>query len=154
MAINQHAEFGPEIASRNTGICAKLISSWVRDKSHILSQNSARRRFRLGGGGRTTPFSKLEASLFAWIKEQRSKRCMVSYTSCRTKALALKSDLGDVNEFRASPSWMRGFLQRYNLGYRLPTHTAQQNNKPPEIKCQQALRYLRNVCIYFIFYIR
>jgi hypothetical protein len=133
-AIRLANEFGTSEASRKIGIHAKLISAWVKDQQHILSQGSIRGRCRLDGGGRKTPYAPLENRLFNWVKDQRAKRFNVSYTSLRNKALAVKDEVVNCTNFRASHTWLRGFLSRNGLSYRTPTHVAQQNNKSPELK--------------------
>ena len=82
-----------------------------------MSHQTLRNRFRLEGGGRRTPFAQMEAMLFSWIKEQRANKRLVSYTSLRNKSIALRNELGDIAQFRASPSWLRAFLERHNLSY-------------------------------------
>ena len=75
----------------------------------------------------------------------KMQRYFAYFFIIRNEATDVTKVTVDCTQFRASHSWIRGFLSRHGLSYRTPTHVAQQNNKTPELKCSTALNFLNKV---------
>ena len=93
------------------------------------------------GGGCTAKFIQIEQHLTKWIGQERKDGHVVSYTDLKKEAKRVARELS-LKDFRASWSWMHAYCHRNGLSYRLPTHTAQQNTKPPSQKCFDMLVHL------------
>ena len=143
-ALEAVEEFGMEEASIRTSISSKLLGEWEKDRPRIMAAKHARHRQRLPGGGRKSQWGDLESRLNEWIVSIRQCKMQISFKTLREKALELKQSL-HLDTFRASGSWLNGFMRRYSLSYRLPTHRAQQNNKSSTAKCTYVFLYLNKL---------
>ena len=132
------------IVSRDTGILPKLIYDWISVREQLAeSKNKAARR-RLSAGPRRSKFEALEEKMLAWVLQCREKKSIVTYNSFKRQAKHI-NNYNSHPEFRCSNSFVKAFMRRHNLSYRRPTHKAQQNNKKPEVKCQEAAVYINKL---------
>jgi hypothetical protein len=86
--------------------------------------------------------------LHVWVKERRLAKYSVSYAMIRDQMLRMlrEDPAWDTNcHFKATNSYVRGFCMRFNLGYRTPTHAAQQNTKSAATQCDQVLNYINEL---------
>jgi hypothetical protein len=109
----------------------------------------ARFHRRVNGGGAKPAYIDLENSLTSWVCAQRERKLIVSISSLKEEAKNIARKLKPSNviyeNFRASCSWVNGYLERNGLSYLTPTHKAQQNNKKPSFKCSDILSYLNHL---------
>jgi hypothetical protein len=127
-AIHLAREIGTSEAAAQLNIDVKLIRAWIAIKYNLLETDAKKNQCRLNGGGRPTPHKNLENLLLKWIVDARSRKEVVSFTTVREQALKFKSYFPEKVGFRASYTWLYGFLERNQLSYRAPTHKAQQNS--------------------------
>ncbi|KAF0702207.1 hypothetical protein AaE_016059 [Aphanomyces astaci] len=76
----------------------------------------------------TTPTRVAEEKIAQWVSELREDGIPVSKTllACKAMDVALEQGLA-VNQFKASPSWMKGFMKRWGLAIRAKTRSGQAN---------------------------
>lgn len=150
-ALQLFDQFGITEAVKRTGIHRKRFYEWKRiefEFSQFSNQRDQIVQRRLPGGGDNPKYILIEQHLVLWIHQQRKDGKIVTYSNLKDKAKEMATEIG-LKSFRASPSWMHGFFGRNGLSYRLPTHTAQENNKPKTQKCYDMLIHLNamnNAC--------
>ncbi|ETV77214.1 hypothetical protein H257_09101 [Aphanomyces astaci] len=76
----------------------------------------------------TTLTRVAEENIAQWVSELREDGIPVSKTllACKAMDAALEQGLA-VNQFKASPSWMKGFMKRWGLAIRAKTRSGQAN---------------------------
>ncbi|RHY26480.1 hypothetical protein DYB25_012627 [Aphanomyces astaci] len=76
----------------------------------------------------TTLTRVAEEKIAQWVSELREDGIPVSKTllACKAMDVALEQGLA-VNQFKASPSWMKGFMKRWGLAIRAKTRSGQAN---------------------------
>ena len=96
-----------------------MISRWKANKDKIsLAEKTCR---RVGKSGRPVAYLQEEKILFDWIIDKRNIRNeLVTFEDIRDKMMSL---LPDTLGFKASNSWLKGFLSRFNLSNRVVTGT-------------------------------
>jgi hypothetical protein len=146
-AISFLNQYGIVEAVNRTGIKAKRIYEWTKfefDYKQLTTSGRQKYGRRLPGGGGQAKFVPIEQKLTAWVAQERKDGHIVSYTTLRTEAQRIAKELG-FKDFRASWTWMHSFCERNGFSYRLPTHVAQQNTKPPNQKCFDMLVHLNSI---------
>ncbi|RHY05890.1 hypothetical protein DYB36_004722 [Aphanomyces astaci] len=105
---------------------------WEKNREHITNKASNpstanNKNTRLLGTATTLPVEQ-EEHLASWVHELRSDGIPVSRLLLQCKALEVAKDIG-LNEaqFKASPSWITGFIKRWKLSTRAKTRSGQKN---------------------------
>jgi hypothetical protein len=110
------------------GLNESTVRHFIKKKEDLeaLRENPARKRLR--GGGRKTPYARLESALFKWLEDHRVRNVPLSTIAIQHKAMTLRT-MAD-RDFRASTGWLNNFMKRYNmLPASQPKPTCQ---KPPQ----------------------
>ncbi|KAH9110359.1 hypothetical protein LEN26_013774 [Aphanomyces euteiches] len=75
----------------------------------------------------TTLSREAEENIAEWVQELRSEGIPISKLLLKCKALEVASDVGlSTEQFKASPSWINGFIKRWKLSLRAKTRSGQQ----------------------------
>jgi len=119
-------------AAKINGICAtakafnidkSMVSRWISREKVIAASKKSTRKI---GSGRTVTFPNEETAVNDYILSKRSQNLIVSYDDIKSKMLSLT--LG--SSFKASTSWLYGFMKRYRFSLRICTTTVKKNSSP------------------------
>ena len=107
-------------AAKINGICTtakslnidkSMVSRWISREEKIVASKKSTRKI----GSVTFPTE--EAIVNEYILDKRSKNLTVSYDAIKSKMLSLTCG----SSFKASSSWLYGFMKRYNFSLRICT---------------------------------
>ncbi|RHY88306.1 hypothetical protein DYB35_013420 [Aphanomyces astaci] len=124
--------FFPGVAGDKRTTVWKQILRWESQRDHITMACSKARtrdmRTLRKQGISTTLTCVAEENIAQWVSELREDGIPVSKTllACKAMDVALEQGLA-VNQFKASPSWMKGFMKRWGLAIRAKTRSGQAN---------------------------
>lgn len=94
----------------------RMVRRWI--KIEIENPNAR----RISGGGRKPFISDNEDMIFDWIIDRRIQSLAVSRKDIQEFALRLVEDNNELkSKFKASTSWLRMFMNRYELSLRRST---------------------------------
>jgi transposase-like protein len=96
-----------------------MVSRWKSKLNDLSSAIKTCRR--VGNSGRRVSFPEQESVLYNWIVEERSLDHLLSRDDIRDKMIELVIKHSDLNNFKASNSWLSGFIKRFNLSSRVVT---------------------------------
>lgn len=141
LALLYNKNLNKSLTARSVGVHQKMVSECVKQRPFLESDQTELSRCRMVGGGRNPIDMRLEQRLLTYVRNLRAAKQCVTYSMIQTKALALAVNL-EIDDFRASIGFVQRFCRRNNLGLRKPTHQSQQNNRPNDQQCREALTYL------------
>ena len=133
-------------------VTRKMVRSWVRTSEKIEETASSRhvsakKHFRLAGGGRKVKSKELEEALYAWYLAELDTRNAISRRRIILHARELRGKISETKPEVAclalSKGWLDRFLARHKLTLRRTTTVCQ---KPPA-------EYVNKICD-FIQYVR
>jgi hypothetical protein len=110
----------------------KQILRWESQRDHIATAASTARTknmrtIRKQGLSTALP-SHAEENIAQWVAELRQDGIPVSRTLLTCKAMEVAEEQGlTSNQFKASPSWINGFMKRWRLAIRGKTRSGQAN---------------------------
>ena len=119
LRVLDHAlAYGSSVACRVFGIDASMLCRW-RQRGDVLRSADGTCR-RVGRPGRPVTFPVLEQVLYKWVMSQRRLHIPVTYGDIQQKMLELVQHNHN-HAFKASNTWLSGFLKRHHLSLRTST---------------------------------
>ncbi|RHZ33380.1 hypothetical protein DYB26_002100 [Aphanomyces astaci] len=124
--------FFPGVAGAKRTTVWKQILRWESQRGHITMACSKARtrdmRTLRKQGVSTTLTRVAEENIAQWVSELRGDGIPVSKAllACKAMDVALEQGLA-AYQFKASPSWMKGFMKRWGLAIRAKTRSGQAN---------------------------
>lgn len=107
-------------ASKQFGVDRKCIRHWVKERAVLgsarVQQGPLTRKMH---GGRCPRSQDLDRLVLGFMMELRRRGLTVTDQELKQKALEM-SQLLDLKDFKASPSWLRGWKYRNGLADRTP----------------------------------
>ena len=108
-------------ASKTFGVDRKCIRQWIRESDNLGSarvrQGPQTRKLH---GGRSPLSEELDSLVLSYLLERRRRGEVVDDTELRQKAVEGSGILG-LGDFKASPSWLRGWKARTGVGEPRPS---------------------------------
>lgn len=113
-------------ASKQFGVDRKCIRHWVKERAVLgsarVQQGPQTRKLH---GGRCPRSQDLDRLVLGFMMELRGRGLTVTDQELKQKALEL-SQLLDLKNFKASPSWLKGWKYRNGLADRTPVEGSSQ----------------------------
>ncbi|GAB1599650.1 hypothetical protein Ahia01_000242400 [Argonauta hians] len=105
-------------AARKFDVTEKMVREWRKKEDDLRKIPQNKCKMRKG----STPWPKLENEIAEWVSRQRQEGYVVTRNKIRSYALNwTKSNKDDSKDFKATPGWCNGFLNRNNLLIRSKT---------------------------------
>lgn len=118
-------------ASKQFGVDPKCIRHWVKERAVLgsarVQQGPQTRKMH---GGRCPRSYDLDRLVLGFMMELRGRGLTVTDQELKQKALEL-SQLLDLKDFKASPSWLRGWKYRNGLADRTPLDSSNPSSQLP-----------------------
>lgn len=135
--IEYSEQYSAKVASKIFNIHLSMIGRWKKKLMQMKESKPTLRR--VGAPGRMVSYPVLECELNEWIVNQRRQALPVSYTDVKEKMLTLAP-----SSFKASNSWLSGFLSRFNLSLRTITKQVRNATVRSENEIQEKVELFRN----------
>ena len=125
---------GITAAARKCRVCHSMVSRWKKCKETLLAAKKPSRKL---GCGRTPVFPEGERVVAAEVKALRQEGMLVNIQHLQRQILQLRdAELSQgrwhLQHFKASYTWVSGFMKRFNLSLRsITTTTARPNCRKP-----------------------
>lgn len=133
---------------RQTGIDRRTIGRWAGQEDKIRVHGGKAKRIKLPRET-TARYPQLEQQFIEWIMEIRiNKKRPLNIKDLRDHAKAIVSADPEPNKydnFVVSNSWVRNFMRRNSLCFRMVTHKAQENNKSRKEQTREVVDFLFRV---------
>ncbi|KAF0729902.1 hypothetical protein Ae201684_012541 [Aphanomyces euteiches] len=115
----------------------KRILRWetqrARIEAAVADPATANKRTDRAKGIATTLSIEDEENIAIWVAQLRADGVPISNLMLKCKALEIARDVGlSPNDFKASPTWIRGFSKRWALSMRAKTRSGQANYEDGE----------------------
>lgn len=118
-------------ASKQFGVDRKCIRHWVKERAVLgsarVQQGPQTRKMH---GGRCPRSQDLDRLVLGFVTEHRRRGVTLTDLELKQKALEI-SQLLDLKDFKASPSWLRGWKHRNGLSDRTPVDNSDTLNQLP-----------------------
>ena len=108
---------GINIAAKQHALCYSMVSRWVKNKHKLMAVSKRTRKI---GSRRKPTYLVEEHALYSTIVSQRNRGLVINLKSLQTQMLHLVNTniLFSCNQFKASYSWVYGFMKRHKLSLR------------------------------------
>lgn len=123
----------------------KRVREWYQKYDQLLDTNigKGKKKRKLHTGGPLCS-QQLDNDVYLYLEEERSEGRVVRNKDIKEKALEIARTLG-LQQFMASSRWVSAWKQRWNVGYRRGTNTAQKI--PVDFK-EQLTHFRRSIVRY------
>lgn len=128
-------------AARTYGVDRKRVIEWRKDEAKLQLCDNLGTRKRNFGGGKKVGNVDIDKQVIDWVYTRREQGIRVTGVAVKREALRLNLQNG-TQGFKASYGWLRRFMKRHNISFRVATHTAQKLPAELEEKRQNFFRFI------------